>query len=107
MLNGKTTRPAEVRLLPDDLQLPDCPVPIRFRKNVPTVWLEIMLREGLNRQMRRMIAAVGPPTLRPIRVAIGPISLGAQKPGEWRVLSRDEIEQIFRSIEYTGGTRSG
>jgi 23S rRNA pseudouridine2457 synthase len=48
VLNGKKTRPAEVRLLPDDPQLPDCPVLIRFHKNVPTAWLEIMLREGLN-----------------------------------------------------------
>jgi 23S rRNA pseudouridine2457 synthase len=82
VLNGKKTRPAEIRLLSDDLQLPDYPVPIRFHKNVPTVWLEIMLREGLNRQIRRMTAAVGHPTLRLVRIAVGPISLGALKPGE-------------------------
>ena len=76
VLNGKKTRPAEVRLLPDDPQLPDRPVPIRFRKNVPTAWVEITLREGLNRQVRRMTAAVGHPALRLVRVAIGPIVLG-------------------------------
>ena len=107
VLNGKKTRPAEVRLLSDDPQLPDRPVPIRFRKHVSTTWVEITLREGLNRQVRRMTAAVGYPTLRLVRIAVGPISLGDLKPGEWRLLSRDEIEQIYRSIEYTGGTQSG
>ena len=74
--NGKKTKPAEVRLLPNDPQLPDRPVPIRFRKNVSTAWLEIMLREGLNRQVRRMTSAVGHPTLRHVKVAIGPVALG-------------------------------
>jgi len=61
---------------------------------VPTAWLVIMLREGLNRQIRCMTAAVGHMTVRLIRVAVGPISLGDLKPGEWRVLSCDEIEQF-------------
>lgn len=95
VLNGKKTRSAEVRLLPGDPQLPDRPVPIRFRKNVPTAWLEITLREGLNRQVRRMTAAVGHPTLRLIRVAIGPIVLGDLQPGQWRNLTSREIEQIY------------
>jgi 23S rRNA pseudouridine2457 synthase len=95
VLNGKKTRPAEVRLLPDDPQLPDRPAPIRFRKNVPTAWLEIMLREGLNRQVRRMTAAVGYPTLRLVRVAIGPIALGELQPGEWRDLTSGEIAQVY------------
>ena len=95
LLSGKKTRPAEVRLLADDPQLPDRPVPIRFRKNVPTAWVEITLREGLNRQVRRMTAAVGHPTLRLVRVAIGPILLGDLQPGHWRDLSNHEIAQIF------------
>ena len=95
LLNGKTTRPAEVRLLAKDPQLPDRPVPIRFRKNVPTAWMEIMLREGLNRQVRRMTASVGHPTLRLVRVAIGPIALGDLLPGQWRDLTSGEIAQIY------------
>lgn len=98
VLNGKKTKPAEVRLLPDDPQLPDRPVPIRFRKNVPTTWLEIMLREGLNRQVRRMTAAVGNPTLRLVRVAIGPIVLGNLQPGDWRNVTSGEISQIYSAV---------
>ncbi len=98
VLNGKKTRPAEVRLLPGDPQLPERPVPIRFRKNVPTAWVEITLCEGLNRQVRRMTAAVGHPTLRLIRVAIGPIVLGDLQPGQWRDLASDEIAQIYSAV---------
>ena len=95
VLNGKETRPAEVRLLQDDLQLPDRPVPIRFRKNVPTAWLEITLREGLNRQVRRMTAAVGHPTLRLVRVAVGPVVLGDLQPGQLRDLTSSEIAEVY------------
>ncbi|MEY4704295.1 MAG: rRNA pseudouridylate synthase [Nitrospirota bacterium] len=95
VLSGKKTRPAEVRLLPADPQLPDRSVPIRFRKNVPTAWVEITLREGLNRQVRRMTAAVGHPTLRLVRVAIGPVLLGDLPSGQWRDLTSLEIAQIY------------
>jgi 23S rRNA pseudouridine2457 synthase len=95
IMNGKKTKPAGVRLLPDDPQLPERSVPIRFRKNVPTAWLEITLREGLNRQVRRMTAAVGHPTLRLVRVAIGPIALGGLRSGHWRDLTAREIDQIY------------
>jgi 23S rRNA pseudouridine2457 synthase len=98
VLNGKMTKPAEVRLLPGDLQLPDRPVPIRFRKNVPTAWVEITLREGLNRQVRRMTAAVGHPTLRLVRVAIGPVALGDLRSGAWRDLTSREIPQIYTAV---------
>ena len=98
VLNDKKTRPAEVRLLPDDPQLPDRPVPIRFRKNVSTAWVEISLREGLNRQVRRMTAAVGHPTLRLIRVSIGPVVLGDLQPGQWRDLTSSEIEEIYSAV---------
>lgn len=95
VLNGKKTRPADVRLLPDDPQLPDRPVPIRFRKNVLTAWVEIALREGLNRQVRRMTAAVGHPTLRLVRVAIGPIVMDDLQPGQWRDVTSGEVAQIY------------
>jgi 23S rRNA pseudouridine2457 synthase len=93
-LNGKKTKPAEVRLLSGDPQLPDRPVPIRVRKHVPTAWIEIALREGLNRQVRRMTAAVGHPTLRLVRMSIGPIVLGDLCPGQWRDLKDHELEQM-------------
>jgi 23S rRNA pseudouridine2457 synthase len=98
VLNGKKTKPAEVHLLPDDPQLPDRPVPIRFRKNVPTAWVEITLREGLNRQVRRITAAVGHPTLRLVRVGIGPIVLGNLQPGDWRNVTSGEISQIYSAV---------
>jgi 23S rRNA pseudouridine2457 synthase len=94
LLNGTRTRPAKVQLLAKPPEIPERPVPIRFRKSVPTAWLQITLREGLNRQVRRMTASVGHPTLRLIRIAIGPILLGDLKPGQWRGLTKSEIEQI-------------
>ena len=99
VLSGRPTRPAQVRLLADAPSMPDRPVPIRFRKNVPTAWIEIILHEGMNRQVRRMTAAVGHPTLRLIRTAIGPILLGDLPPGKWRDLGPDEIAQIARRME--------
>ncbi len=85
------TRPAEIELLEAAPSLTDRPVPIRFRKNVPTAWLRLTIREGRNRQVRRMTAAVGFPTLRLVRVAIGPIELGELAPGQWRALTEQEL----------------
>ncbi len=103
LLQGRRTRPAEVHMLSVAPQLPDRPVPIRVRKSVPTAWLEITLREGLNRQVRRMTPAVGHPTLRLIRIAIGPIELGDLMPGQWRELMNGEIDEIYRSARSPGG----
>ncbi|MFO1474999.1 MAG: pseudouridine synthase, partial [Lysobacterales bacterium] len=58
--------------------------PVRFRKTVPDAWLELVLREGRNRQVRRMTAAVGLPTLRLVRVGMGDVALDTLAPGEWR-----------------------
>jgi 23S rRNA pseudouridine2457 synthase len=92
-IQGHRTSPATVRLLEHKPHLPDRPVPIRFRKNIPTAWLELNLTEGRNRQVRRMTAAVGCPTLRLLRIAIGQLKLAdlAINPGEWTVLSGDQL----------------
>ncbi len=87
VLNDGPTLPAEVDVLaaaPDWLWSRDPPV--RFRKNVPDAWLRLSIREGRNRQVRRMTAAVGLPTLRLIRERVGPLALGALRPGELRVV---------------------
>ena len=95
VLSGRRTRPARVHVLPEEPKLPERSVPIRFRKSVPTAWLEITLREGLNRQVRRMTAAVGHPTLRLVRIAIGPVTLGDLKSGEWREVTQAETQRIL------------
>jgi len=82
-LNDGPTLPAEARRLAEPELWPRVP-PVRFRKSVPTAWLELTLREGRNRQVRRMTAAVGLPTLRLVRVRIGPWSLEGLAPGEWK-----------------------
>ena len=82
-LNDGMTLPAEARALDEPQLWPRTP-PVRFRKSVPTSWLELVIREGRNRQVRRMTASVGLPTLRLVRVRIGPWSLDGLQPGEWR-----------------------
>jgi 23S rRNA pseudouridine2457 synthase len=82
-LNDGPTRPARVRSITEP-PLWERDPPIRQRREIPTRWIEITLREGRNRQVRRMTAAVGCPTLRLVRVTIGPLRLGRLKPGQWR-----------------------
>ena len=90
VLGDGPTRPIEATRVDGEPALPERPVPIRFRKNVPTAWLRLVLREGRNRQVRRMTAAVGHPTLRLVRVAIGSITLDGLLPGDWRELDETE-----------------
>lgn len=85
ILNDGPTRPARVQRIDAPALWPRDP-PVRFRKTVPDAWLEIAIREGRNRQVRRMTAAVGLPTLRLVRVAIGDWTLGELMPGQWRAL---------------------
>lgn len=96
LLKGRRTRPAEVELLAEAPDLPPRPVPIRFRKSVPTAWLKVTLREGQNRQIRRMTAAVGHPTLRLVRVAVGPVTLDDLQPGQWRELKGAEMTGLCK-----------
>ncbi|MEK6771527.1 MAG: pseudouridine synthase [Pseudomonadota bacterium] len=83
LIDGSRTLPAEVRRIPEPALWPRDP-PIRFRQSIPAVWIEIVLSEGRNRQVRRMTAAVGHPTLRLVRVAIGPYTVEDLPPGTWR-----------------------
>ena len=85
-LNDGPTRPARVQRIAPPALWPRDP-PVRFRKTVPDSWLEITITEGRNRQVRRMTAAVGLPTLRLVRVAIGPHRLEGLAPGAWRTLA--------------------
>ncbi len=93
-IEGKRTRPSKVRLLKEDPPIGPRPVPIRFRKNVPTCWLELRLSEGRNRQVRKMTASVGHPTLRLVRSAILFLTLEGLEPGEWRELSPAELRRL-------------
>jgi 23S rRNA pseudouridine2457 synthase len=99
------TRTAIVKKLPQQPDLPPRDPPIRYRKNVPTCWLKITLTEGRNRQVRRMTAAIGFPTLRLVRVAIAVnkqnthcLSLDGLMPGEWRELTTAEAKMLERVI---------
>lgn len=93
LIEGRKTLPAGVRLLECTPDLPPRPVPIRFRKNIPTSWIELTITEGKNRQVRKMTAAVGHPTLRLVRIAIGDLSLFDLElsPGEKKELSRSYL----------------
>ncbi len=93
-LKGHRTLPCRARCLEPAPDFPPRDPPVRFRKSVPDCWLELILTEGKNRQVRRMTAAVGHPTLRLVRVAIGRFGLGELEPGTWRELGAEERKKI-------------
>lgn len=95
-IEGKKTLPAQARLLTEEPTLPPRAVPIRERRHIPTAWIELSLTEGRNRQVRKMTAAVGCPTLRLVRVAIERLSLFdlGLTPGEWKTLTINELSLL-------------
>lgn len=93
VIEGKKTLPAKAKLI-DDPEYPPRVPPIRERKNIPTSWISLTLIEGRNRQVRKMTAAVGFPTLRLLRVRIESLLLGDLKSGEVRELSTKEISGL-------------
>jgi 23S rRNA pseudouridine2457 synthase len=95
-IKGGRTRPTQVRLMTTAPEIPERPVPIRYRKNVPDCWLEMTITEGRNRQVRRMTAAVGHPTLRLLRWRIGPITLDGLQPGQWEILDAQTTASLSR-----------
>jgi len=94
MVKGQRTRPAQAKLLEPAPRLAQRSVPIRVRKSIPDQWIEVQLTEGRNRQVRRMTAAVGHPTLRLVRWAIGEVTLDGLEPGEWRDLDANEVASL-------------
>lgn len=77
------------------MDLPPRIPPVRFRKAIPTAWLRLTITEGRNRQVRRMTAAVGLPTLRLVRIAIGPLNLEGLEPGGWTAVDTNCLNGIF------------
>ncbi len=97
LLSDGPTLPAEAELLDEPAWLWPRTPPIRFRKQIPTAWLKLTIKEGRNRQVRRMTAAVGHPTLRLIRWSVGPWSIESLQPGEWREVDQDELRKFVSS----------
>lgn len=94
LLSDGPTRPALVRLLDCEPDLPPRTPPIRSRKTIPTAWIQLTITEGRNRQVRRMTAAIGFPTLRLVRVSIGTFDLAGLLPGRWDFVAETELKGI-------------
>lgn len=102
VLDNVCTRPAQVHLLTDEPLLWVRDPPIRHRLSVPTSWLELTLTEGRNRQVRRMTAAVGLPTLRLVRWSIMQLSVAGIAPGQWRRLGPDDLDRLHQDLWAVG-----
>ncbi len=94
-LKDGMTRPARAEIISEPASLWPRNPPVRFRAKIPTSWIQLKIREGRNRQVRRMTAAVGFPTLRLIRYAIGPITLDGLKPGESEEIDEQQLWNLF------------
>jgi len=94
VIQGHQTLPCQAWILEPAPSIAPRDPPIRFRKNVPDCWMALELIEGKNRQVRRMTAAIGHPTLRLLRVKVGALELGTMKAGNWRVLNEAERQQV-------------
>jgi 23S rRNA pseudouridine2457 synthase len=105
VLSDGPTAPARVRPVEPDVG-PRVP-PIRYRARIPTAWLELAIREGRNRQVRRMTAAIGHPTLRLIRISVGPFRLGELSPGSWHEVPGPELAQWLAGIGGQAMKRGG
>jgi len=90
------TAPAAAERLPELTDLWVRSTPIRFRASIPTSWLQIIISQGMNRQVRKMCAAVGLPCLRLVRAALGPLGLGDLQPGQWRDLTAAEVVELHK-----------
>lgn len=90
IIEGKLTKKAKATLLPDFTTEERDP-PIRKRKSIPTAWIKLEITEGMNRQVRKMTASVGHPTLRLIRIAIGKYQMVHLGPGEWKYIKKSDI----------------
>lgn len=99
VIQGKKTLPAAAERLNSEPLLPPRPVPVRFRKSIPTAWIKLTLTEGRNRQVRHMTAAIGCPTLRLIRIAIGQLLLADLnlEPGSWVALTDEQLLLCLKS----------
>lgn len=91
IVQGKKTLPCQVKILGENIDVPKRHPPIRVRKSIPTCWIEIKIREGRNRQVRRMTAAIGHPTLRLIRHSIANLKLDGLTQGDWREIKKTDI----------------
>jgi 23S rRNA pseudouridine2457 synthase len=97
LVQGRRTLPCRTRVLEPQPVIEERDPPIRTRKNIPTCWIELELAEGKNRQVRRMTAAVGCPTLRLIRIKIGNLELAGLKNGCWKELGPGDRKKIFET----------